>query len=138
MITDGEEKMAQGTPGKPPGNGGQNGNNAQNNANARNAAPNANAMNHPIAMLKADHRKVEQLFATFEKAQNSGEQSQLAAEICKELMIHSLLEEEIFYAECRDKMEDRPLDEAQVEHDGIKPLLMEIMEGSPEDQLFMA
>src|SRR5579872_4045575 len=131
-------EMAQTPPDKPTGNGGQNG---QNNGNAQNKSVNTPgqkaaghkndagmaALNDPIAMLKADHRKVETLFEQFEKAQNSGEQSQLAEQICQELMVHTLLEEELFYPECRDKMDDRLLAEAQVEHDGIKPLLMEIM-----------
>lgn len=149
--------MAQTTPEKSAGNGGQSGKNAnprQNNGNDQNKNPAqkaaaqkmagqnndaaSNAMNDPIAMIKADHRKVEKLFDQFEKAQNSGDQSQLAQEICKELMVHTLLEEEIFYAECRDKMDDQLLNEAQVEHDGIKPLIMEIMEGSPEDEFFAA
>ncbi|MGE5272010.1 MAG: hemerythrin domain-containing protein [Thiohalocapsa sp.] len=152
--------MAQASPDKPPANGGQHDKNstagdrnaaakatAQKNTverNETNGAHNAGAMGEsgqmtdPIAMLKEDHRKVERLFDAFEKAENNGDKSQLAAEICKELMIHSLLEEEIFYAECRDKMDDKLLNEAQVEHDGIKPLIMEIMAGSPEDPFFEA
>src|SRR5206468_1842228 len=104
-------------------------NTAQKNMGQHNDA-NAAMMNDPTAMLRADHRKVEQLFNSFEKAEDNGQKSQLAAEICKELMVHSLLEEEIFYAACKGHMEKQPLDEAQVEHDGIKPLIMEIMEGS--------
>ena len=48
-----------------------------------------------IAMLKADHRKVEQLFAAFTEAKGASRKEKLAREICTELKIHTMLEEEI-------------------------------------------
>ena len=89
-------------------------------------------------MLKSDHRHVEQLFSSFEKATDNEQKSQLAEQICTELMVHTLLEEEIFYPACRGHMEQRLLEEAQVEHDGAKTLLIEIKTGSPTDQYFDA
>jgi hypothetical protein len=62
-----------------------------------------------------------QLFSSFEEAAD-----ELAAQICTELMVHTLIEEEIFYPACRGHMEEGLLDEAQVEHDGGKALIMEI------------
>ena len=41
-----------------------------------------------IALLKADHRKVEQLFAAFERRRASP-QGEAGAEICTELKIHT-------------------------------------------------
>jgi hypothetical protein len=79
-----------------------------------------------IDMLSADHRHVEQLFSSFEEAADEEQKSQLAAQICTELMVHTLIEEEIFYPACRGHMEEGLLDEAQVEHDGGKALIMEI------------
>ena len=55
----------------------------------------------PTEILKSDHRKVEQLFSSFEKAADAEQKSELAAQICTELMVHTLIEEEIFYPECR-------------------------------------
>jgi hemerythrin superfamily protein len=55
-------------------------------------------------MLKSDHRHVEQLFSSFEKVSEAEQKSQLAAQICTELMVHTLLEEEIFYPACRGHM----------------------------------
>jgi len=55
----------------------------------------------PTEMLKSDHRHVEQLFSSFETASEAEQKSQLAAQICTELMVHTLLEEEIFYPACR-------------------------------------
>ena len=89
-------------------------------------------------MLKSDHRHVEQLFGSFEKATNADQKSQLAAQICTELMVHTLIEEEIFYPACKGHMEQRLLEEAQVEHDGAKTLIIEIKAGSPADQFFNA
>lgn len=82
-----------------------------------------------IALLKADHRKVEDLFAQFEEAKGGSRKQTLAHQICNELKIHTLLEEEIFYPAFRGKIEDDTLDEAQVEHDGAKVLINDI-EGS--------
>src|SRR5467141_2067260 len=99
---------------------------------------NAGSDTDPIAMLRADHRRVEQLFGSFEKASSAEQKSQLAKQICTELTIHALIEEEIFYPACHANMEQRLLDEAQVEHDGAKALIIEIRAGSPDDQYFQA
>jgi hemerythrin superfamily protein len=91
-----------------------------------------------IDMLSTDHRHVEQLFSSFGEATDKEQKSQLAAEICTELMVHTLLEEEIFYPACRGHMEERLLEEAQVGHDGAKELIIEIKAGTPRDQYFDA
>ncbi|WP_157220855.1 hemerythrin domain-containing protein [Flavisphingomonas formosensis] len=91
-----------------------------------------------IALLKADHRKVEQLFAAFEKARDDNRKQQLAGEICTELKIHTLIEEEIFYPAFRGKIEDDTLDEAYVEHDGAKLLVNDIEAASPSDNFYDA
>jgi len=81
-----------------------------------------------IALLKEDHRKVEGLFEKFEKARDEDRKKALAREICTELTIHAMIEEEIFYLACQDKIEDEDLlDESYVEHDGAKVLISEIM-----------
>jgi hypothetical protein len=93
--------------------------------------------NDPIAMLKADHRKVEGLFQQFEAATDSETKRQLADEVCDELIVHAALEEDIFYRECRDQgVDEEKLNMAQVEHDSAKLLIREIMYGSPEDDEF--
>src|SRR6267143_2271107 len=100
-------------------------------------APN-HAEQNPIAMLKADHREVEELFSSFETASSPQEKTRLAKQICTELMIHTLLEEEIFYPACKGHMEERLLNEAQVEHDSAKVLIIELQSGSPDDQYYDA
>src|SRR5258707_12871176 len=53
-------------------------------------------------------------------------------------MIHTLLEEEIFYPACKGHMEERLLNEAQVEHDSAKMLIIELQSDSPDDQYYDA
>ncbi|WP_395396493.1 hemerythrin domain-containing protein (plasmid) [Novosphingobium sp. BL-8A] len=91
-----------------------------------------------IALLKADHRKVENLFEKFEAASSSSQKQKLAKEICLELKIHTMIEEEIFYPAYRGKIEDDTLDEAYVEHDGAKVLINDIEAASPQDDFFDA
>jgi len=91
-----------------------------------------------IAMLKADHRKVEVIFARFEKATDSAKKQALALEACLELKVHTAIEEEIFYPACEGKVEDDLLKEAYVEHDGAKTLINEIEASSPDDEFFDA
>jgi hypothetical protein len=90
-----------------------------------------------IALLKADHRKVEDLFARFEKAKSDSKRA-IAEEICNELKIHAQIEEEIFYPALEGKIEPETLNEAYVEHDGAKVLINDIMDSSAADEMFEA
>lgn len=90
-----------------------------------------------IALLKADHRKVEELFEKYETAR--GRKADIAKQICMELTIHTMLEEEIFYPACREAGVDSDMmDEANVEHDGAKVLIAELEAGSPDDDFYDA
>ena len=91
-----------------------------------------------IALLKADHRKVEELFAKFESASGDGRKQKLAQEICDELKIHTLLEEQVFYPALEGKIEEDTLNEAYVEHDGAKVLINDIVAGGPDDSFYDA
>ena len=51
-----------------------------------------------LQLLASDHRKVEDLFARFEKASGAAKEK-IVKEICTELKIHSQIEEEIYYPE---------------------------------------
>ena len=92
-----------------------------------------------VALLKADHRKVEQLFQEYEQTTARTDKISLAARICRELVVHTLLEEEIFYPACREKsVEHKDLDEAQVEHDSAKVLIGELIMERPDDEYYDA
>lgn len=79
-----------------------------------------------IALLKEDHRKVEELFEQFEKAKGDGRKEELARRICLELSVHTALEEKIFYPACDGKVDEDLLNESYVEHDAAKLLIAEI------------
>ena len=89
-----------------------------------------------IALLKADHRKVERLFEQFEAATGAGKKQALAKQICTELTVHATIEEEIFYPACKGKVEEDLLNVGFVEHDGAKVLIAEIEAGSPDEQFY--
>ena len=91
-----------------------------------------------IALLKADHRKVEGLFEKYESAKGSAKKLALATQICTELCIHAAIEEEIFYPACKGQVEDDLLDEAYVEHDGAKVLIAELIASQPSDAFYDA
>ena len=91
-----------------------------------------------IAMLKADHRKVEELFEKFEQTNGKATRQRLAEQICLELKVHTAIEEEIFYPACRGKIEDDLVNEAYVEHDSAKLLINEIEAGGPEEDFYDA
>jgi hypothetical protein len=90
-----------------------------------------------ISLLKADHRKVEELFEKYETAR--ARKADIARQICMELTIHTMIEEEIFYPACREAGADSDImDEANVEHDGAKALIAELENGSPDDEFYDA
>ena len=91
-----------------------------------------------IALLKADHREVEELFEKFENASGKERKQKLAEQICTELKIHSMIEEEIFYPALDGKIDDDLLKEAYVEHDGAKVLINDIMSGGPDEEYYDA
>jgi hemerythrin superfamily protein len=92
-----------------------------------------------ISLLKADHRRVEELFASFEKARTEDRKQSLATEICNALRVHSQIEEEIFYPAFYDATQEEDLHhEAVIEHDGAKKLIAEIESSGPGDEYFDA
>jgi hemerythrin superfamily protein len=91
-----------------------------------------------IALLKADHRKVEDLFAEFKDAKGVAKKHALVQRICTELSGHTVIEEEIFYPACRGKVEDALLNEGYVEHDGSKVLVAELLASAPNEEFYDA
>ena len=92
-----------------------------------------------VSLLKADHRKVEALFESFEKARDSDRKEKIVTQICTELTIHAMIEEEIFYPACAGQVKDDDLiDEAYVEHDGAKVLISELSKSDPDNEFYDA
>jgi hemerythrin superfamily protein len=89
-----------------------------------------------IALLKDDHRAVEKLFKEYEGARSEGRKEKLARKICLELIVHTTIEEEIFYPASNRKIDEDLLKEAYVEHDAAKVLIAEIEAGSGQTDDF--
>ncbi len=80
-----------------------------------------------IDLLRADHRKVEELFASFLQMGSSEEQrEETFQQIQIELAAHSEAEEKAFYPLLQAEIPDQ-VDEALQEHSEIKEMLMEIL-----------
>lgn len=92
-----------------------------------------------IALLKADHRQVEELFSQFENTNSSSRKQDLAQKICTALKAHATIEEEIFYPAFLEATDDKDIHhEAEVEHDGAKKLIAQIEGSGPDDDYFEA
>lgn len=92
-----------------------------------------------IALLKADHRQVEEWFAQFKKARKGDRKEKLAEKICQALKVHTRIEEEIFYPAFLVATREKDIHhEAEVEHAGAKKLIAEIEALSPDDDYFDA
>ena len=99
---------------------------------------NGSGSENAIALLRADHQKVTELFEAFEKSRIETKKRAIAEQICKELSIHATIEEEIFYPAAKAALEDTEMvPEALVEHDGVKKLIAEI-ENSDDGEMFDA
>jgi hemerythrin superfamily protein len=92
-----------------------------------------------IALLKADHRVVEQMFETFARTSGKDRKQNLANRICNSLRVHAQIEEEIFYPAFYEATREENLhNEAIIEHDNVKKLIAEIESSGPGDQFFDA
>jgi len=92
-----------------------------------------------IALLKADHRQVEEWFAQFESTRSDGRKQKLALQCCQALKVHTQIEEEIFYPAFLEATEEEDIHhEAEVEHDGAKKLIAEIEASQPDDDYYDA
>jgi hemerythrin superfamily protein len=106
--------------------------------------PNAMAAGQDaIALLTADHREVAEMFEQFEQLGDRATTSKekLKDKICKALIAHTTIEEEIFYPAVRaakiEEGEDM-VDEAIVEHASAKDLIKQLQEMQPDDDLYDA
>jgi hemerythrin superfamily protein len=80
-----------------------------------------------IALLEADHHRVEELFRAYKSAGDAGARLHLAQIICMELTLHAMVEEEIFYpAFARATGDEQMLEHALKEHQEIKELIAKV------------
>jgi len=92
-----------------------------------------------IALLKADHEAVSQLFEEFEKTRSAANKKAIVAEICTALSVHAQIEEEIFYPAFQAALKDKLLvPEATVEHAGVKSLIAQLEGVEPDGEMYNA
>ena len=95
-----------------------------------------------ISLLEADHDRVLGLFEHFEDIKDSHahkEKQTIVADACRELTLHTTLEEEVFYPAVRGAVDDDDLmNEALVEHDGAKSLIADLEGMDAGDEMFNA
>jgi hemerythrin-like domain-containing protein len=96
-----------------------------------------------VELLESDHRKVEALFARYERGKEGDEEAKrmLAQQICAELRAHAQLEEELFYPWLRENLGEEDmelLEEAYVEHASAKDLIAQIEGGGQIDGAYDA
>ena len=81
-----------------------------------------------IALLEADHHRVEELFDEYKSASEPAAKLHLAQIICMELTLHTMVEEEIFYpAFARATGDEQMLEHALKEHQEIKDLIARVL-----------
>lgn len=92
-----------------------------------------------VALLKADHEAVSQLFAEYQKTRSVSNKKALVSEICLALSVHARIEEEIFYPAVKKALKDTLLvPEATVEHAGVKDLIEQLVDREPDGEMYDA
>ena len=94
-----------------------------------------------IALLRQDHREVERLFKQFEKAGPQAHKTRrnVADKVIKELSVHAVIEEQVFYPAIREAVpeaEDTVLESLE-EHHVVKWTLAELDGMDPEAERFV-
>lgn len=91
-----------------------------------------------IELLKNQHEEVKQLFAELENTEDAEERSSIFAELADAFVIHSHLEEQIFYPFVFDEDTEDELRESVEEHLQAKRIIADMLEMSPDDEQWEA
>lgn len=82
-----------------------------------------------IAMLKADHQKVQDLFQQYLTATDTATKQEIATQVFIELETHSQLEEMVFYPAFEEETDDEGeelIEEARQDHEEVKQMIAEL------------
>ena len=93
-----------------------------------------------IAMLKADHQRVKNLFVQYEAAENVETKRTLAEQAFVELETHAQLEENVFYPAVNEDTDEGPalVQESLSEHEMVKTLIQELRSMAHDTDAFDA
>jgi hemerythrin-like domain-containing protein len=105
--------------------------------------PRIGSANDVLDMLRADHDRIKALFrdfgATLGRDDEDRRKAELVDDICYELTLHMMVEEEVFYQALRTAIDDEQLlEEADVEHAGARELIAQLEVMFPGDDHFDA
>ena len=93
-----------------------------------------------ITLLKDDHRRIEKLFASFDRTGTRAVKTRrrLVSRMAAELTTHAALEEHVFYPLVRQSVPDADFEvlESLEEHHVVKLLLKELLETPADDETF--
>src|SRR5215475_12502217 len=81
-----------------------------------------------IAMLKADHQRVRDLFSQYEATSNQATKKTLAQQVFTELETHAQLEENIYYPAVNEGTDEGPdlVKDSVQEHETVHQLIQEL------------
>lgn len=93
-----------------------------------------------LAQLRADHARIRALFHRFAMLGDDEDEhrERLVDELCDELTLHAMLEDELFYPVLRGVADDSLLDDAELEHDSARELIFQLEGLFPGDDYFDA
>jgi hemerythrin-like domain-containing protein len=96
-----------------------------------------------LQLLRQDHQEVKDLFKRFESTEERREKQEIAEKAIVELVVHSMIEEEIFYPAVRQELEGQGEDteimfEAEEEHHVVDLLIEELTSGKVAEDSFDA
>jgi hemerythrin-like domain-containing protein len=91
-----------------------------------------------IAMLKADHQRVKDLFAQYETTTDRVIKRTLAEQVFRELDTHAQLEENVFYPTVNEETDEGPelVKESLEEHETMKQLILELQDMAQDTDAF--
>ena len=91
-----------------------------------------------IALLKADHQRVRDLFQQYEAMSNAVAKWTIAEEVFIELETHAQLEENIFYPAVHEETDEGPelVKESLAEHETMKNLIQQLRDMGPHNRGF--
>lgn len=111
----------------------------QTSMNKSNLVKQSGKTQNAIALLRADHKLVTELFDEYENSRSTSKKQQLVKKICTELTVHTQIEEEIFYPAVKAALKDKELiPEATVEHATVKDLIAQVEGVEPDGEMFDA
>jgi len=89
-----------------------------------------------VAMLQADHQRINDLFQQYEKSRDPHGRQQLIAQVLTALELRMLLEDTVFFpalAEDTDEDGEELIEAAFQDHQRVRELMGALLECDPED-----